>query len=150
MKNVLKIMDKDHEQLENLFNRILSSLSGDYEKTDILFSEFKTVLQKHFQWEENILFPLFEERSGRAGEDTTFVLKNEHNQIQNMFIEKIEKLITGKRFDEMKPMIVGLEEMLLMHRKMETDIFYPWFDVSLDIEEKKNVIKKLKEIRKNE
>jgi hypothetical protein len=40
---------------------------------------------------------------------------------------------------------VGLEEMLSMHRNLETDIFYPWFDNSLDMAEREKVLKILRD-----
>jgi iron-sulfur cluster repair protein YtfE (RIC family) len=110
-----------------------------------VFSQFRENLQKHFQWEEKILFPLFEERTGFPGADTTFVLKNEHIQIKSMFIDKIETMLIEKKYSEITLLSVGLEEMLSMHRNLETDIFYPWFDNSLDIVERKRVLNLLKD-----
>ncbi|MHC4207675.1 MAG: hemerythrin domain-containing protein [Planctomycetota bacterium] len=144
MKDVLKIMDKEHEGLESLFDQILIHIKNNSDQSIEIFSEFKRNLQKHFQWEEKILFPLFEERAGLAGADTTFVLKNEHIQIKNMFINKIEVILNEKKYSDITLLLIGLEEMLRMHRNMETDIFYPWFDDSLGVAEKERVLKILK------
>ena len=45
------------------------------------------------------------------------------------------------KFSEITLLLVGLEEMLRMHRNLETDIFYPWFDDSLDLKERERVLK---------
>jgi len=147
MQDVLKIMDRDHEELAVLFTRFLLYVNSNSEKSSKIFTDLKRILYKHFKWEEKILFPLIEGRGGPAGSDITFVLKNEHTQIKKMFIGKIEHLLKEKNYSEILNLTVGLEEMLTMHRKYENDIFYPWFDESLDEVEKKKVLELLK--RKN-
>lgn len=144
MKDVLKIMDKDHEELATLFSQFLLNINSNSENSSTLFLQFKQHLQKHFQWEEKILFPLFEEQTGPQGIDTTFVLKTEHTQIKKMFIDKIEQMLSEKNFPEISLLTIGLEEMLIMHRKYETKIFYPWFDDSLDKAERERVLKLLR------
>ena len=146
MNEVLQIMNDDHQKLEDLFSRLLSALNAKHSNSTDIFSQFKQTLQKHFIWEEKVLFPLFEKRAGLSSVDTIFVLRNEHHQINKMFVIKIEKLISENRFNDIQHLLIGLEEMLTMHRKMETEMFYPWFDESLEDGEKDNVIDKLKEI----
>jgi iron-sulfur cluster repair protein YtfE (RIC family) len=145
MNGVLKLMNDDHQKLEKLFVKLHSAIETRDPKAAILFKEFKQILQKHFVWEEKTLFPLFEKRTGLSGVDTIFILRNEHHQINKMFILKIDVLISDQRYKEILPLLTGLGEMLTMHRKMETDIFYPWFDESLEQDEKNHVIEKLKE-----
>ncbi len=144
MQKVLKIMDRDHEELAVFFTQFLLYINSKSEKSITIFADLKRNINKHFKWEEKILFPLIEERGGPAGSDITFVLKNEHIQIKTMFIGKIEHLLKEKNYPEILNLAVGLEEMLTMHRKYENDIFYPWFDESLDEEERKKVLNKLK------
>ena len=67
-----------------------------------------------------------------------------------MFINKIEALLSEKKYSEINLLLVGLEEMLTMHRSLETDIFYPWFDDSLEKAEREstqNIKRKRKQIR---
>jgi len=142
-------MDKDHEELETHFDQLLFHIKDNSDLCIKVFSTFKQALQKHFKWEEKVLFPLFEKRAGLPGTDTIFVLKNEHFQITSMFINKIEILLSEKRYNEIIILLVGLEEMLRMHRKLETDIFYPWFDETLDLGEKESILKQLKNRKDN-
>ena len=144
MKDILKIMDRDHEELAVLFTKFLLYINSSSEKSNKIFADLKRNLNKHFKWEEKILFPLLEERGGPAGSDIIFVLKNEHTQIKTMFVSKIEHLVKDKNYSEILTLTVGLEQMLIMHRKYENDIFYPWFDESLDEEERKIVLNQLK------
>jgi hypothetical protein len=48
------------------------------------------------------------------------------------------------RYSEITLLIVGFEEMLSMHRNLETDVFYPWFDNFLDMAERERVLKILR------
>lgn len=73
---------------------------------------------------------------------------NIFNGRKKFFLNKINVKISEGRFDEIEMFIVGLEEMLRMHRNLETEIFYPWFDDSLDDAERERVIKKLRDSRK--
>lgn len=146
MNEVLKIMNEDHKKLEFLFNKLLSAFEAKQSDPTEIFTQFQQILQKHFIWEEKILFPLFEKRAGLSGVDTIFVLRNEHHQMNKMFITKIENMLSENRLQDLQSLITGLEEMLTMHRQMETDIFYPWFDEILEDGEKETVVDKLREI----
>jgi hemerythrin-like domain-containing protein len=148
MKDILKIMDQDHEEIAKLFTKFLLNVNSHSERSVSIFSLLIQNLNRHFQWEEKILFPLLEEQTGPPGFDTTFVLKNEHNQIKTMFIDKIEEMLAQRKYSEISILAVGLEELLTMHRKFETDVFYPWFDDKLEETERVRLLKLLKE-RKN-
>ena len=145
MNDVLKLMDKDHVELETLFDQFFSHIKNNPDQSLDDFSNFKRLIQKHFLWEEKFLFPLFEKRAGLPGRDITFVLRNEHLQIKRMFVNKIENMLSQKKYSEITFLLVGLKEMLHMHRNLETDIFYPWFDDSLDLKERERVLKLLQD-----
>ena len=145
MQDVLKIMDDEHTRIEQLYQTFVHSLEQQREHSPRHFQQFKQILKKHFKWEKNILFPLFEKRAGFQATDITFVLKNEHEQIMKMYIDRIDILLKERQFTEISKMIIGLEEMLLMHRQMETEIFYPWFDHKLTQSEHEDLIYKLRQ-----
>jgi regulator of cell morphogenesis and NO signaling len=148
MQDILKIMDEEHKELERLFEKFLSLINDNDKKAINAFNKLKSLLNKHFQWEEKILFPLFEKNTGLPGEDISFVLRNEHTQIKKIFLNKIDEKIAEGKFNEIKKFIVGLEEMLKMHRDLETEIFYPWFDDTLENIERERIIMELKNSRK--
>ena len=61
-----------------------------------------------------------------------------------MFINKIHANLTTKNYSEITVLALGLNEILSMHRKMENDIFYPWFDDSLDDAARMRVLERWK------
>ena len=149
MRDILRLMDKDHAQIETLFTKIKKLLENKDPASINLFNQFHQALQKHFIWEENILFPPYEEKNDLSGKDTIFVLRSEHKQMRIMFIHKIEKLIKTSRYKDLEPVIIGLDEMLTMHKQMEVDIFYPWFNEILSTREVDIIVDDFKEMKRN-
>ena len=49
------------------------------------FEKFKFGLHRHIAWEEEILFPLFEEKTGMTDGGPTFVMREEHRQIKALW-----------------------------------------------------------------
>jgi regulator of cell morphogenesis and NO signaling len=140
MENVLETMNGAHKELDAMFSRLSEALKEKNPHAKRICTDFNQAILDHFNWEETVLFPLFEKRTGFSGRDMTFVLKNEHYQIKKMFLSKLETLIAGQKFSEIAVILTGLSEMLTMHRQMENDIFYPWLDAAPGGEEKENII----------
>ena len=42
-------------------------------------------MQRHIVWEEDLLFPLWEKKTGRSEEGPTVVMRGEHRQIEQQF-----------------------------------------------------------------
>jgi len=81
MKSISEFMEQDHDRLDDLYNQFKKLKTSDQSKAKDIFSEFKTNLQKHILWEEEILFPLFENKTGMSGTGPTAVMKMEHRKI---------------------------------------------------------------------
>ena len=61
---VMDFMAQDHDRLDAIFRQFQSRKTAGLSDAEKLFSEFKTGLEKHIVWEEEILFPLFEDPTG--------------------------------------------------------------------------------------
>ncbi|MCL4278568.1 MAG: hemerythrin domain-containing protein [Ignavibacteriaceae bacterium] len=59
MKSISEFMEQDHDRLDDIYIQFKELRDSDQNKAMDIFSEFKTDLQKHILWEEEILFPLF-------------------------------------------------------------------------------------------
>ena len=64
MNTVLEFMGKDHDRLDKIFKEFREVKTNDRAKLIPLFHDFKTGLQRHIVWEEEILFPVFEDETG--------------------------------------------------------------------------------------
>ncbi len=136
-------MGGDHDRLDDLFKEFKNVKDTDKNRARSLFLEFKIGLQKHIVWEEEILFPLFENKTRMHDTGPTAVMRIEHRKIKD-FLERIHKNL-GEiiKTDDLED---GLIETLTEHNNKEEDILYPWIDESVDEEEKESAFTKMKNL----
>src|SRR3989344_5434339 len=128
MKTVLNFMGEDHDRLDNILKEFKNIKNTDKNRAKNLFHEFKIGLQRHIVWEEEILFPLFENKTGMHDTGPTAVMRMEHKKIKD-FLEKIHQSI-GKNI-QTNDLEYGLIEVLTEHNEKEESILYPWIDNSV-------------------
>ncbi len=133
-------MGEDHDRLDNIFKEFKSAKNTDKNKAGNLFHQFKTGLQKHIVWEEEILFPLFENKTGMHNAGPTAVMREEHKKIKD-FLEKICVGLRGTMLTE--DFEEELIEILTEHNNKEENILYPWIDNSVSDEEKEEAFTKM-------
>ena len=126
METVLEFMGNDHDRLDAIFQQYRKEKKNDMGKALGFFHHFKVGLQKHIVWEEEILFPLFEEKTGTKSHGPTFVMREEHRQIKG-FLEKIHDAFKENKSPQ-DSLDEGLLEVLGAHNEKEESILYPWID----------------------
>lgn len=145
MNKMSEFMEKDHDKLDNIFEEFRTIKNTDVGKATTLFHEFKIGLQRHIIWEEEILFPLFEIKTGMHNTGPTAVMRMEHHQIKG-FLEMIhDKIVKGEvsGIDELEN---GLLRVLKPHNEKEETILYPWIDTSASEEEREESFTKMKDL----
>lgn len=140
---VLDFMSKDHDRLDNIFKEFRSIKVTNKDRKISLFHDFKVGLQKHIVWEEEILFPLFENKTGMHDSGPTAVMRMEHREIKN-FLEKIHASV-GRNI-QTSHLEDGLIEILTEHNNKEENILYPWIDNSVSDEEIEKLFKEMKNL----
>jgi regulator of cell morphogenesis and NO signaling len=80
-KSISTFYELDHDRLDELFKTFQQFKRSDFAKAKEAFTEFKFGLQRHIVWEEDLLFPLWEEKTGMSDSGPTFVMRAEHRQI---------------------------------------------------------------------
>jgi len=138
METVLGFMGDDHDRLDSIFRGFRKN------KAKSLFHEFKIGLQRHIVWEEEILFPLFENKTGMHDIGPTAVMRAEHRQIKG-FLEEIHTKIANGDTDT-SDLEDQLVEILAEHNSKEEDILYPWIDNSVSEKERKEAFEKMKNL----
>ncbi len=73
--------EQDHDRLDALFTTFQEQKRKDFAKAKEAFAAFKFGLQRHIVWEEDVLFPKWEENSGMAEGGPTQVMRTEHRMI---------------------------------------------------------------------
>ncbi len=144
MTIIADFMGQDHDRLDGIFSEFQAVKGSDLGKAKHFFSEFKRGLQRHIVWEEEILFPLFEHRTGMEDRGPTAVMRTEHRQIKD-FLEQIhDRIVKGEtNTDEFER---GLLTVLSAHNKKEETILYPWIDQSLSEEEVDETLTRMREV----
>lgn len=135
MPTVLGFMGEDHDRLDGIFKEFQKVKNTDLGKAQMLFHEFKVGLQRHIVWEEEILFPLFENQAGMREAGPTAMMRREHKEIKH-FLEGIHQRLTSSdvQTGELEEKLIGV---LTEHNNKEESILYPWIDSSVNEQEKR-------------
>jgi regulator of cell morphogenesis and NO signaling len=136
--------EEDHDRLDELFKTFQRLKRSDFSKAKEAFKEFKIGLQRHIVWEEDLLFPLWEEKTGMSEGGPTFVMRHEHRQIGQL-LESIHDKVAQQNPDS------DQEEQLLLsvlgsHNMKEERVLYPSIDNVISAEERETVFQNMKTI----
>ena len=82
MAGIGEFMINHHKQCDDMFARAEEAVgAGDWARAQTEFEEFARQMDRHFDMEENLLFPQFDQRTGHVG-GPTMVMRMEHNQMR--------------------------------------------------------------------
>ncbi len=138
---ISKHYEEDHDQLDWLFKSFQDLKRTDYSRACEYFLEFKFGLQKHMAWEEEILFPSFEEKTGQVYKQPVYLMKIEHRRI-GALLELIHNKVREGDPDTDKEEI-ELHRFLENHNKKEEEILYPLIDNSVTQVEADSIFKQM-------
>lgn len=94
----------------------------DFEDAVKKYKDFKGETLKHFEMEEEYLFPLFEEKSGMT-QGPTQVMRMEHTQAKGVF-EKLDSAMEQKDSDRFFSLSESLMILLQQHNAKEEQMLY--------------------------
>ncbi|HEU4684239.1 MAG TPA: hemerythrin domain-containing protein [Nitrospira sp.] len=143
-KTIAVFFRQDHERLDALFKRFHDLKRTDFQRAKNAFVEFRFGLQRHIRWEEELLFPLWEERTGMSEGGPTFVMRAEHRQIGEL-LEAIHDKVAGgdPESDQEEQALLCL---LGLHNVKEERILYPSIDQVTTAEDRKGLYRQMDEI----
>lgn len=142
MTTIFEFMSVDHDRLDDLFEGFKKLRGDDIAAAGKLFLEFKTRLLQHIAWEEDILFPIFEQKTGMQDTGPTAVMRTEHGHIKE-FLEEIGDKVLAGELEGVDEAETGILEVLGAHNQKEENILYPMIDNLTSQQEKEEVIEKL-------
>lgn len=127
METLSRYLTEDHEHCDQLFAEAENAVAAaDWAEAETEFDRFRAATQRHFQCEEDILFPAFESATGMTA-GPTMVMRSEHVQIRQA-LEAMAEAVAGRNADA----YLGYAETLLMllrqHNLKEEQILYPMTD----------------------
>jgi iron-sulfur cluster repair protein YtfE (RIC family) len=134
LQSIRAYFAEDHERLDGLFASFRKRKRIDYADAELFFREFKFGLQRHIVWEEQILFPLFEQKTGMCHAGPTEVMRQEHRLIGQRLEALHDKV--RRQDPESDAEEQALLEALEVHNQKEEQVLYPALDRLLNDEEK--------------
>jgi iron-sulfur cluster repair protein YtfE (RIC family) len=135
---------EDHDRLDHLLETYRRLKRTDFPRAKAAFKEFKMGLQRHIVWEERILFPRFEEKTGMREVGPTAVMRAEHRQI-GACLEALHQKVRHQD-PESDAQERQLLELLVAHNLKEERVLYPTLDRMLPPEEQAAVRKEMEEV----
>lgn len=134
----------DHDRLDELFTRFRQHKQSDFVRAREFFKEFKFGLQRHIIWEEQVLFPLFEQKTGIYHNGPTDVMRAEHRRIGahlEAIHDKVRRQEPNSDREEQE-----LLAALAAHNEKEERVLYPMLDRLLTNDEKDAAFKAIEKV----
>ncbi|TLU61996.1 hemerythrin domain-containing protein [Thalassotalea litorea] len=129
MPVINQFFSADHERLDCLFMEFKRRLEESDAKAITFFQKFTAGLLRHIEWEEQVLFPFFEQHTGmKMG--PTLVMCSEHELIKNL-LNVIKCKVVHKDTREI-PELEELQRLLAQHNMKEEKVLYPMIDNHCD------------------
>ena len=135
--SIADYFEQDHDRLDQLYRDYLQLKHVHFANAREKFISFKHGLERHITWEEEILFPVFQRKTGIV-EGPVAVMEDEHRQILNILEHINLKLqnndFSSNRFEHDLMVLIG------GHNVKEENVLYPVLDHLLTQDEKAKVI----------
>ncbi|MBF0490058.1 MAG: hemerythrin domain-containing protein [Candidatus Omnitrophica bacterium] len=134
----------DHDELDSFLSQFQKLKRQDFAQAKPFFRKFKFGLQRHILWEEEILFPVFESKTGMSDAGPTAVMRQEHVLIKEA-LEELHLKVRQNDADSEKEEKV-LIDLLESHNLKEENILYPAIDQLTTAEEKKVMFQEMEKV----
>lgn len=137
----------DHERLDALFLQFQANQKDNPSKAKEYFREFKSGLERHILWEEELLFPLFEKATGMSGSGPTAVMRYEHEGLYETLRSIHSKVQSGQFNAETESAM--LMAVLCEHNRKEESVLYPMIDNLATEKDRETIFEKMKNSPEN-
>jgi len=122
MSGIKEFLINDHRECDEVFVQMEEAVASGSEEAISSFERFHTHMIRHFDREEKVMFPAFENKTGMT-QGPTQVMRNEHDQMRRIMTQMVEAI--GSKDDER---FFGLSETLMMltqqHNMKEEQMLY--------------------------
>lgn len=123
---ITEFFERDHDRLDALFGEFQRSKRSDFPEAKRAFREFLLGLERHIVWEEELLFPAFEQVTGMREVGPTAVMRMEHRQIRQCLEEIHQKVrVQDPESDAEEARLLAV---LSQHNVKEEQVLYPAID----------------------
>jgi iron-sulfur cluster repair protein YtfE (RIC family) len=132
----------EHRRLGRLLDDVAGfAREGDWTPARAAYGEFECGVERHMRDEEEVLFPLFEARSGIV-DGPTGVLRAEHRQVRGSLV-RMHDAVTGGDAPGFEEGRSFLHSVLPAHDAQEEHVLFPTIDRLLAPAERRAVVARL-------
>jgi hemerythrin-like domain-containing protein len=126
----------DHARLAGLLERVKREVdAGRMKDARELYRDYDAGISRHVRVEHELLYPLFEARSGISS-GPTVTLRQEHEQVQRA-IRMMREGLAALDASAFRAGVRYLEETLPPHNSKEEHVLYPTMDTLLSDKERR-------------
>ena len=122
MAGIKEFLTNDHRQCDESFAQMEEAVASESPEAISKFEGFHEEMIRHFDMEEKVMFPAFENKTGMT-QGPTQAMRNEHEQMRIMMTQMVEAI--GAKNQER---FFGLSETLMMlmqqHNMKEEQMLY--------------------------
>jgi hemerythrin-like domain-containing protein len=138
---ILDLMIKDHGKIVKLLLDVEKSIGMELISTMKVFDTFEWELEKHIFIEEKAIFTSYKPTNIVEGYKMVPELIQQHNDILNRLRVMRKNLMWQRPID-----YTEFKELIMAHKTFEEASLYPKLDQELDVSQKEEIIKKIREI----
>ena len=122
MSTIQEYLTNDHRKCDEIFAKMEEQAGSSLESARELAEEFVADMEHHFQMEERVMFPEFEQKTGMT-QGPTEMMRQEHTQMRSLFTQLI-KSIDEKNSDRFFGTSETLMILLQQHNMKEEQMLY--------------------------
>lgn len=117
----------DHRRLDDVYERFQQARKAGAEEALAPLQELTDGLRRHIAWEEEHLFPLFEQRTGMSLAGPTAAMRREHRHIEQL-LDALHDALGAGRSQELERQEAVFADILAQHNAKEEQVLYPSID----------------------
>ncbi|HLA76195.1 MAG TPA: hemerythrin domain-containing protein [Vicinamibacteria bacterium] len=139
---VTSYLSWDHDRLDAILAEVCRRVeAGQLGEAEAGYREFLTGLRRHIRLEEELVFPLFEAKTGVTGGPTA-VMRAEHLEIERA-LGMMQDGLSQKDANGFREGLQFLRSVLPDHNAKEEHVLYPTTDRVLSAEERSAFVERL-------
>ena len=120
----------DHDRLEQLFEEFCEARATGSQPAGDCFRQLQRAMERHLDWEDRLMFPLYESRAGPAGQLPIAAMRAEHEELHKL-LATLQRLLAGPD-SAVEPILPQLRCGMEMHHAREEAIVYGLIDDDLN------------------
>ncbi len=122
MANIKEYLSTDHASCDELFAKMEDAVADSIDNAKDAYETFADSTERHFQMEERIMFPEFEQKTGMVAGPTE-MMRQEHVQMRNL-IKEMAVAIEAKDKDKFFGNSETLMILMQQHNMKEEQMLY--------------------------